>query len=305
METGLFRASTATTRPIGQRIAELLSLGSIEMAARDAQSARAAAELLPAAMSVYVNALPNQPLSASLEAAVALSEAGFNPVPHLAARQIESRQSLHWFIQRAVRDAGVRRVLLIGGDAAKPCGPYADSITLMREGELAAAGLSEIGIAGYPEGHARIDARALEAALEAKLALAQSQGLGVNVVTQFSFAPTRVIEYCATLAHRHPDVPVYVGVAGPTSAATLLKYAQRCGVSASLRALGDLGMGAIKLVTHTDPTEQVAALAGYCDHRADCNVVGVHLYSFGGFLRAARWINAAIAEGSDRTTRRV
>jgi methylenetetrahydrofolate reductase (NADPH) len=300
METGLLRGGTVTPRPMAQRIADMVSLGSIEMAARDAASALDAAELLPAGMSVYVNFLPGQSLSASLEAAIRLRWAGFNPVPHIAARQIESLQSLRWFVQHAVRDAGVRRVMLIGGDAAAPLGPYSDSVALMRTGVLADAGLSEVGIAGYPEGHTRIDAHALEAALGAKLALADAQGLRAHVVTQFSFAPTRVLEYCAALAHRFPGVPVYAGVAGPTSPAALLKYAQRCGVSASLRALGDLGMGAIRLVTHTDPAEQVTALAGYFEHRANCNVAGVHLYSFGGFLRAARWVNGVIAEGASQ-----
>src|SRR5262249_56753842 len=40
-----------------------------------------------------------------------------------------------------------------------------------------------------------------------------------------------------------------------------------------------------RLVVHTDPHEQVAALGGYLQGRDTGNVVGVHLYSFGGAVR--------------------
>ena len=77
------------------------------------------------------------------------------------------------------------------------------------------------------------------------------------VVTQFSFAPNRVVEYCAQLARSAPEVSIYVGVAGPTDPVALARYAQRCGVSASLRALRNLGSGIAQLVTHSDPSEQL------------------------------------------------
>src|SRR3972149_2037949 len=92
---------TLASGVIGQRAVELVTLASIEMSARDAACVRDAAELLPSGMSVYVNFLPKQSLSELLEALVALRDAGFNPVPHLAARTIESRQALSGFLRRA------------------------------------------------------------------------------------------------------------------------------------------------------------------------------------------------------------
>jgi methylenetetrahydrofolate reductase (NADPH) len=70
----------------------------------------------------------------------------------------------------------------------------------------------------------------------------------------------------------------------------LARYAQRCGVSVSLRALRNLGTGIARLVTHTDPQEQLMALARYARLREQSNVVGAHLYSFGGAERTARWM---------------
>lgn len=276
-------------------MAELVACGSLELSPDHARDARALGEVLPAGTKVYINHLPRHSLSAALPALEAVRAAGLEPVPHVAARRVASRDELKGFLERAVQNADVRKVLLVGGDDAQPAGPYADSIAPLAEGLLAASGVREVGMAGYPEGHARIPRAALEGAFNRKLRIAAEQGLSPYIVTQFSFAPSRLIEYCTELAAGLPQVPVYVGMAGPTDAARLLRFAQRCGVSASLRALRAQGMGMVKLVTHTDPGIQLAALARYCLSRKTCNVVGAHFFSFGGALHTAQWMNQAIA----------
>jgi methylenetetrahydrofolate reductase (NADPH) len=163
---------------------------------------------------------------------------------------------------------------------------------------VAGCGVAQVGLAGYPEGHPRIPTAALSSSLAEKLSLAGKQGLGAYVVTQFSFAPNRIVEYCADLSRRAPEVPVYVGLAGPTSPRTLLRFAQRCGVSASLRALQAQGMGAVRLFTNVDPTDQLTALARHMHTGSASNVVGVHLFSFGGVAATATWMNARITARS-------
>src|SRR5207342_1848096 len=123
-----------------------------------------------------------------------------------------------------------------------------------------------------------------------KIRMTGEQGLGLYVVTQFSFSPARMVEFCSNLARTAPQVGIYMGVAGPTDPAALARYAQRCGVSVSLRALRNLGAGIAKLVTHTDPREHVVALARYARSREPSNLVGLHVYSFGGAVRTARWM---------------
>ncbi len=275
--------------------AELVSGGSLEMGAHRPQDARDIAALLPAGTPVYVNHLPRHKLLDTLPTLVAVREAGLEPVPHIAARRIKDRAELQTFLTRAVGDAGVRKALVLGGDEAEAIGAYADGASLIREGLLAASGLREIGLPGYPEGHPRIPSAALEKSFAEKRSLAAAQGLGTYVVTQFSFAPARIIEYCAGMARSAPGVPIYVGLAGPTNPVALLRFAQRCGVSASLRALRTQGMDAVRLVTHTDPEQQLSALAHYCAVHADCNVVGVHLFTFGGVTSSATWMNRYIA----------
>jgi len=278
--------------------AELVACGSLEMGADAPEDAQRIASLLPAGTPVYVNHLPRRELAHTLPALVALSEAGLEPVPHVAARRIASRAEAQSFLKQAVRLASVRKVLLIGGDVAEPLGPYGDAVQFMRDHVLPESGVQQVGLASYPEGHPRVASGKIAAALADKLALAKAQGLGVHLVTQFSFAPNRIVEHCADLARRAPDVPLYVGLPGPTSPRTLLRYAQRCGVSASLRALQAQGMGAVRLFTHVDPTDQLTALARHVLAGSANNVVGVHLYSFGGVATTAHWMNARITARS-------
>src|SRR5205085_11872770 len=186
-----------------------------------------------------------------------------DPVPHVSARRILNRGEFTDFLKKAAAQYGVHRVLLLGGDEPRPKGPFNDSLQILEEHILADCGVREIGIAGYPEGHPKIPLAALEKAMAQKLELAKRQSIGVYVMTQFSFAPARVVDYCSTLARVWPDLPVYVGIAGPTDPAALLRYAQRCGVSTSLRALRNLGTGIAPLVTNTDPPHHLAAARRY------------------------------------------
>ena len=282
--------ASATEPGIEARVSELVAAGSVEISPRELHRATEVAALLPAGSCVYIPSLPGLPLARTLEAIAAIRAAGLDPVPHVSARRILNREEFRDFLRRAAAEHGVHRVLLIGGDEPRAKGPFADSLQILEERLLADCGVREIGVAGYPEGHPRIPVNAIENALARKLELAAAQSIGVYVLTQFCFAPARVVEYCAMLARRWPSLPVYVGIAGPTDAAALARYAQRCGVSRSLRALRTLGTSIAQLVTNTDPRDHVIAVARYTRSREPSNVVGVHLYSFGGALRTAAWM---------------
>jgi methylenetetrahydrofolate reductase (NADPH) len=287
--------ASATEVSKRSRIAELVSNGSLEISPREMHRAGDVAALLPKDTCVYIPSLPGLPLSRTLEMVAALRRVGLDPVPHVSARRILGKEEFKRFLHQCVADHGVHRVLVIGGDEPKAKGPFNDSLELLRSGMLAEAGIREIGVSGYPEGHPQIAKEELEKAFQEKLRLADEQHLGLYVVTQFSFAPGRIVEFCANLARTAPAASVYVGIAGPSDPAALLRYAQLCGVSTSLRALKNLGSGIARLVVHTDPHEQVAALGGYLQGRHAGNVVGVHLYSFGGVVRTASWMRERIA----------
>ena len=283
-----------------RQAADLVASGSLEMGAHRPKDAREIADLLPQGTPVFVNHLPKHTLDQSLDAIVALRTAGLEPVPHIAARRIKSRSEVVAFLKRAAREAGVKKVLLIGGDMPDIHGPYGDGLSVLADNVLTDASVREVALPSYPEGHPVLATPLLETALAAKIAAARKQGLGVSIVSQFSFHPARIIEHIAALDRAYPEVPVYIGLAGPTSPTALIRYAHRCGVSASLRALSREGMRAVNLVTHTDPSEQLTALARHMATQAQSNVVGVHLFTFGGVKPAAEWMNAVVRKGPAR-----
>jgi len=279
------------------QIAELLTNASIELTGKYRHQIDQVKDLLPFGTDIYLSALPNRPLATNLECIGAIRTAGFNPVPHIAARHIRSRNELRQFLDIVTRDHGVRKILLIGGDLAQPLGPYSNAMAVLRAGILNDAGICEVGIACYPEGHPRIPGDVIRRSIAHKVKLAGEQALGVFLVSQFSFAPDRIIDYCSKLSRAIPGTPVYVGMAGPTSPVSLLRYARICGVSASLRALTGLGFKAARLVTRTEPSDQLTVLARYCAGRGDCNVMGVHIFSFGGFVESVKWMQDRLSPG--------
>ncbi len=139
---------------------------------------------------------------------------------------------------------------MIGGDV-DAAGIYADALAVIQKGGLREAGIEEIGIGAYPEGHSRIPAGRLEAALDEKIAAATAQGLAVHIVSQFSFSPERILAWLRQLRACGISKPVKVGMAGPTSVPALLRYAKRCGVTASLRGL--MSGAAASLIGHVGP----------------------------------------------------
>jgi methylenetetrahydrofolate reductase (NADPH) len=287
--------ANAIERGLQERLADLVAASSLEFSPRELHRAAEMAALLPKDTCVYIPSLPGLPLGRMLDAVAALKAVGLDPVPHVSARRILDRDEFRDFLKTAVSRHGVHRVLIIGGDEPKPKGPFADSLKVIESGLLAECGVREIGVSGYPEGHPKISPSLLQQSFERKVQLAKDQNIGLYVVTQFSFSPARMVEFCANVARTAPQVSIYMGVAGPTDPAALARYAQRCGVSVSLRALRTLGTGIAKLVTHTDPREHVIALARYARSREPSNLVGLHLYSFGGVVRTARWMGELIA----------
>src|SRR5262249_60540024 len=79
----------------------------------------------------------------------------------------------------------------------------------------------------------RISQQDLDRSLADKIQSAETTGMAVHIVTQFCFDAQAILQWIARLREFGVEHPVRVGFAGPTSLATLLRYAQRCGVRAS------------------------------------------------------------------------
>ncbi|MGH7015071.1 MAG: methylenetetrahydrofolate reductase [Stellaceae bacterium] len=279
-----------------QRIADLLRGASIELSAREHGAEQLCRGFLAPGTLVYINFAPNDTYHAVVETAARLKRAGFRPVPHVAARYLTGPTQLDDLLARAV-GAGVEQVLVIAGDVDRPAGPFHSSIELIETGLLAKRGIRSVGVAGYPEGHPKIAAATLDAALAAKLLLLHDDGIAPYIVTQFCFDAAPILDWLARLREAGVAAPVRVGLAGPASIATLAKFAVRCGIGNSLLALVSGQTSIARLLIESGPEKVIRALAA--TNLAEFDVAGLHLFAFGGLVRTGKWLRAASdAEGA-------
>jgi methylenetetrahydrofolate reductase (NADPH) len=279
------------TRDLAQqrrRMAELVAACSIEISPRDDFAGERLRELLDPGMTVFVNHPGSVTHHDVVAACARLRHAGFNPVPHIAVRRLASFTQANDFLQRAAAEAEVRGAMIIGGDPDHPVGPFPDAYDLLASGLVGHHGLREVAFAGYPEGHPRIASRTLDEALRAKVALARRQGLEVSLVTQFGFDAAPILRWIAALRAQDITCPIRVGIAGPASVATLAKFAVRCGIGASLRALARGHTAFARILAEAGPDALIGALAA--EEKPGSPIDGLHVFTFGGVRRAAEWI---------------
>jgi methylenetetrahydrofolate reductase (NADPH) len=285
------KAAAAATR---RRVAALIAAASVEMSPRDRLDGAALRALFPAGTTVFVNHPPRATHHDIVAACIRLRRAGFVPVPHLAARRLASFTQLDDLLRRAAAAAAIKRALIIAGDPERPLGPFRDSLDLLASGAIESHGLVEVSFAVYPETHPRIDDRTLDAALDAKLALAGRRGLTASLVTQFGFVAAPIAARIAALRARGIACPIEIGIAGPGNIATLAKFAIRCGVGASLQALARGETAIARVLTRATPDALIRALVAAEDPAAPID--GLHIFTFGGLRQAALWRRARLAE---------
>lgn len=267
---------------------------SIEATAPSAAEIASLATIVPAGTEVYLTAVPTRDPFGQVEAAVRLRRAGLSPVPHVAVRHFSTAAALDGFLARMAGEAGVDRILVIAGDRDPPAGAFRSATEAIDSG-LMRHGLREIGIAGYPDGHPRMSQNELDRVLAEKIDIATQIGLSVYIVTQFCFEPEPIASWIGRLRDFGVENPVRIGLAGPTSVATLLRYAGRCGVRASAQALARQAGLARQMFGRSAPDRLVRALAA-ARAGAHLGEVAPHFFSFGGIVATARWA-AAVAAG--------
>ena len=118
---------------------------------------------------LFVANIAGKPLNALTETLERMSPRGFDLIPHIAARNFESKKSFADFSEVLGR-LNVQSAFVVGGGASRAEGPYNDAESLLKEITLLAdAGIENLGFAGYPEGHPAISNVELNEALAIKV----------------------------------------------------------------------------------------------------------------------------------------
>jgi methylenetetrahydrofolate reductase (NADPH) len=292
MDTSVTFPPTASAS-MANASAAFLQKASIEVTGKQIEKFPLLQDNLPAGTKVFIALIEVQDLAAQIAAAADLRKRGFEPVPHIPARFVRDEADLVERLSAFTGDAGVKTVLALGGGAPEPIGKYDAAIQLMQTGAFQKAGITRIGIAGHPEGNPDITKKhgeaALLKALTEKYAWLQANGFEGFIATQFLFEAGPLALWASQLRQAGINLPISVGVPGPATIKTLVKYAAMCGVGNSARFIRKQALNITKLLTVSEPTEFIDQLAKLHFDKPELNIASPHLYPFGGFDKLFDW----------------
>jgi methylenetetrahydrofolate reductase (NADPH) len=277
-------------------VAAFLSRLSIEITPRQVEKVGLLKDKLPQGTCVYVALIDPADVALQIDAVAAIRAAGLEPVPHLPARFIRDRSDLDHRLAALSRRGSVRQALVLGGGAPQPLGIYDAAIQLLKTGLFETYGIRKIGLAGHPEGNPDIikakGEAALIEALKVKQAYLAQHNIEGYIATQFLFEAGPVAYWAKGLRDQGIVLPIHVGVPGPATIKTLVRYAAMCGVGNSARFIRKQALNVTKLLTVSSPDAFVENLTKLHFEKPELGIASPHLYPFGGFDKLLDWISS-------------
>ena len=228
---------------------------------------------------VYITMIPGSSFSEAILAAQKIKSSGKQAVPHLTARTFPGVEELRSCLS-GFQAAGVERILLIGGGVPKPAGIFSSVMDMLITELFAEYGIKSIDFAGHPEGNP--DDPDSDYHLLEKLRWAEKRKIPSRIVTQWSFDAEKTNKWIDSLRKNGVQNPIHLGIPGPSTLNTLLRFAKVCGVKASTQVLRKQGFKISKLMFVNKPDKIISELRGYDQ---------LHLYPFGGVAKSSEWLN--------------
>ena len=279
----------------GTRLAALLSNISYEVMPFKSTEQAVLANV-PTTIPLTVTVTEARGMEPTLSLTERLLPHGYRVAPHLAARLFVDRNHLADVVAR-LRAAGARSVFVIGGDSPEPVGRFPDAYSLLQALPTVGGSFSEIGIAGYPEGHAAIAQDAID------LALKQKAPLATRIITQMCFDATTTSSWAARIAAFGVGLPVQVGLPGPVSRQRLVRISARLGLGQSARFLRKQHnlLWRFLMPGGYHPT-RLARRLGSAVTKTSNNIQGLHIFTFNELAKTEAWrreLLSSLAEAAD------
>jgi methylenetetrahydrofolate reductase (NADPH) len=247
------------------------------------KNVREQAAALPRGAAISVTASPGKGIEATVELAIELEGTGLRAIPHLSARMIRDRAHLSELLTR-LRDAGIDRAFVVGGDADEP-GEFLDGLSLLRAMHDLGQVPGELGCPCYPQGHPDIPDEALAQALRDKAPLVQ------YMTTQLCFDPTAIATFIAARHAEGIDLDVKLGIPGVAEIPKLMSISARIGVKdaskfvlRNYRFVGQL----LKSGGIYKPSRLLEDLAPVLVDPS-ARVIGLHVYTFNNVPATVAW----------------
>ena len=283
-----------------KQISSLLNGFSTEVTPTSASKVNNFQEHLSLGTSVNVTFLAGSNLKDTVQVCKRLNEEGFNPVPHIVARNFENTRALEIFLDLLVSTAYVCEVLVIAGDISRPLGPFSDSLQILNSGLLEKYQIRKVGVAGHPEGSPDISKDKLANAISDKNNWAKNSDMEAYITTQFCFEVPSIITWEKNIRKNGNKLPIHIGIPGPATLNTLIKFATMSGIGPSIRVLTRQTKNLTKLVFTQDPFNIIEGIAFAKLQDPDCLIEHLHFYPFGGLAKTTAWVKGILEKNEFR-----
>ena len=262
---------------------------SIETTPNGAKKIDDFSKILNKGTSVNVTFLPNTDPNETIEICEKLYNQNMNPVPHIAARSIKDLEDLDQYLKKLKNRANISEILVIGGSLNNPVGDFHETMQILNTGLIQKYNISKVGIAGHPEGSPDIPQQLIEEALIEKYKWSKREGISLYIETQFCFDHVPVFQWEERIKAIGVDLPIHIGVAGPATLKTLLRFAHSSGIGPSMKFIVKQARNLSKLLTTQAPDKFIFGLSKKDENIINSNIKKLHYYPFGGFEKTAYW----------------
>lgn len=249
---------------------------------------------LPDGATITITTSPTLGLDATLEWTDKGADAGYEIVPHIAARYVRDADHLAEIVDR-LADAGVTDIFVPGGDREEPIGEFESAYEMLTVLDDLDHPFEEIGITGYPEGHAFLSDETLAESMSKK------EPYATYIVTQLCYDPDAVIDWVEDIREHGVELPVIIGFPGVMKYQRLLQISSKVGVGDSVRFLRKTSgvLGFIKQLVGSrgkyTPDELVEGLAPYATDPA-YGLREAHIYTFNQVPDTEEWRAKRLAD---------
>jgi len=268
-----------------ERVAELLRHSRYEILPLDGVEEQVL-ECVPQEVTLTITASPTKGLAPTLALAGSLARHGYAVVPHLSARLVADTAELEQIVAR-LREAEVREVFVVAGDAEEPRGAFHGAIDLLEALDELGRPFADVGITGYPESHPLIDDETMIAAMFEKARHA------TYIASQVCFDPQITARWVENVWARGTQLPIYVGVPGAVPRAKLLRVSTRIGIGDSLRFLRKNGSFAGRFLRGGfSPDPLIDGLGPVLESG---KVGGFHVFTFNDVADTEEWRRRRLA----------
>jgi len=263
---------------------------SIEISPKQALESLELPGLFPQGVRVYITDIGSHPTQTLVSAAKRVRDLGYRAVPHFASRRLTTKAALEDRIIASTQDAGVTDILVVGGGEERPAGEFFSTMDVLATGFLDKYGITHVGVAGHPEGSPHFSKEVATEALRMKKSFGERTGAHVRIVTQFGFDGEKFVGWAEALSSSGIDLPVHLGIAGPTKVTSLVKYAAMCGVGNSVDFLKTKAWSLATLAIGYSPETVVGPIEQYLQEKSASPIEQIHVFPFGGAKNAAHWL---------------